>query len=106
MKRRGTKVGPGSPITAGKRRRLGRRVKKREDKLRRQYRKIHGKVVDWVNYYTVEDGSLYVSIRFKDKTDFSMCFSPQILADSVELCDTTTDNFEVIRSYEGQEPSA
>lgn len=94
------------PITATERRRLDPRAEKREARLRRKYREIHGKVVDWVNYYTVEDGSVYVTIRFKDKTDFSLCFSPRIVTDRVELCDSTTDDFKVIRLYEGEGPPA
>ena len=96
----------GKRISATKRGQLDPRLTKREAKLRRKYREIHGKVVDWVHYYTVEDGSLYVSIRFKDKTDFSLCFSPRIVTDRVELCNSTTDDFNVIRLFEGEEPPA
>lgn len=74
----------------------------REERLRQRYRAIHGKVVDWVDYYTVEDGSLYISVRFKDNTDFSLCFFPRIITDRVELCDTTTEDFEIIQLYEGK----
>jgi len=106
MKTSTKRVDRRKPITATERRRLNPRAKKREERLRRKYREIHGKVVDWVNYYTVEDGSVYVTIRFKDKTDFSLCFSPRIVTDRVELCDSTTDDFNVIRLYEGEEPPA
>jgi hypothetical protein len=74
----------------------------REERLRRRYRAIHCKVVDWVDYYTVEDGSLYISVRFKDNTDFSLCFFPRIITDRVELCDSTTEDFEIIQLYEEQ----
>ena len=93
-------------ITATEGGRVDPRLTKREERLRRKYREIHGKVVDWVNYYTVEDGSVYVTIRFKDKTDFSLCFSPRIVTDRVELCDSTTDDFNIIRLFEGEEPPA
>jgi len=106
MKTSTKQVEGGNRISATERGRLDPRLRKREEKLRRKYPEVHGKVVDWVHYYTVEDGSLYVSIRFKDKTDFSLCFSPRILTDRVELCDSTTDDFNIIRLFEGEEPPA
>jgi len=56
-------------------------------------REIHGKIVDWVNH-SFEEGSLFVSIRFTDKTDFSLQFSPTILTDSIDLSDISTGNFK------------
>jgi hypothetical protein len=67
-----------TPLTADQHRRLEERIKKRHERLRNKYREIHGKTVDWVSY-GFEDGSLYIDIRFKDKTDFSLRFSPQIV---------------------------
>ncbi|MGE5110959.1 MAG: hypothetical protein ACM3JB_08900 [Acidobacteriaceae bacterium] len=102
MKTSVKKVDIGKPITANEHKRLAARIKKREERMRGRYREIHGRVVDWVDYYTIEDGSLYISIRFKDKTDFSLCFYPRIITDRVELCDSTTDDFDIIRLYEGK----
>lgn len=90
------------PINTKGRNTVGGKATNREERLRRRYRAIHGKVVDWVDYYTVEDGSLYISVRFKDNTDFSLCFFPRIITDRVELCDSTTEDFEIIQLYEGQ----
>ena len=87
-----------TPITAKEHRRLDKRIKKRHEKLRRRYREIHGKAVDWVNY-SFEEGTLFVSIRFKDKTDFSLQFSPQIITDAIDLSDMSTGNFKLIREY-------
>ena len=102
MKTTVKRVDIGKPISPNERRRLAARIKKREEHLRKRYREIHGKVVDYVNY-TVEDRTLYVSIRFKDKTDFSLYFYPRIVTDRrVELCDSATDDFDVIRLYEGR----
>jgi hypothetical protein len=47
----------------------------------------------------VEDGSLYVSIRFMDKTEFSLQFSAAILTHSIDLSDMSTGNFKMIREY-------
>lgn len=55
---------------------LTEKTKQRHDLLRKRYREIHGKMVDWASY-SFEDGTLYVSIRFMDKTDFSLQFQSQ-----------------------------
>ena len=87
-----------TPLTSKQHRRLEERVKKRHERLRNKYREIHGKTVDWVSY-SFEDGSLYIDIRFKDKTDFSLRFSPQIVTDGIDLSDRSSGNFELIREY-------
>ena len=87
-----------TPLTSKQHRRLEERVKKRHEKLRNKYREIHGKTVDWVSY-SFEDGSLYIAIRFKDKTDFSLRFSPQIVTDGIDLSDMSSGNFKLIREY-------
>jgi hypothetical protein len=87
-----------TPITAKERRRLERKIKTRHEKLRKRYREIHGKVIDWVSH-NFEQGSLYVNIRFKDETDFSLRFSPQILIDGIDLSDIRTGDFKMIRKY-------
>ncbi len=87
-----------SPLTAKEHDILEEKIKKRHERLRSRYREIHGKIVDWVSY-SFEDGSLYVSLRFMDKTDFSLQFSPKILTDSIDLSDMSTGNFKMIREY-------
>ena len=77
---------------------LAEKIKQRHDLLRDRYREIHGKIVDWISY-SFGDGSLYLSIRFMDKTDFSLQFSPKILTESIYLSDMSTGNFEMIRRY-------
>ena len=77
---------------------LARKIKQSHDRLRNRYREIHKKVVDWVSD-SVEEGSVYVCIRFMDKTEFSLQFSPQILTDSIDLSDMSTGNFKMIREY-------
>ena len=77
---------------------LAQKIKQRHDRLRNTYREIHKKVVDWVSH-SVEQGSVYVCIRFIDKTEFSLQFSPKILTDSIDLSDMSTGNFKMIREY-------
>ena len=85
-------------MTTKQHRRLAERIKKRHEKLRKRYREIHGKTVDWVSY-SFEEGSLYIDIRFKDKTDFSLRFSPQIVTDGIDLSDMSSGTFKLIREY-------
>jgi hypothetical protein len=68
---------PLTPITAKERREIHKRIKKRQEQLRKRYPEIHGKVVDFVTH-SVQDGTLYVSIRFKDKTHFSIRYACQM----------------------------
>jgi hypothetical protein len=77
---------------------LAQKIKKRHDRLRNRYREIHKKVVDWVSH-SVEQGSVYVCIRFMDETEFSLQFTPRILTDSIDLSDMSTGNFKMIREY-------
>ncbi len=87
-----------APITARERTELDERIKRKHERLRNRYPEIHDKVVDWVQHY-VEDGTLYVCIRFQDKTDFALEFRPQIVRVGTELCDSATEDFDVIRNY-------
>ena len=77
---------------------LAPKIKERHARLRNRYREIHKKTVDWVSH-SVEEGSVYVCIRFMDKTEFSLQFSPQILTDGIDLSDMSTGNFKMIREY-------
>lgn len=86
------------PITARERKRLDKRIAARHEKLRKKHPEIHGKIVDWISH-SVEDNSLYVTVRFKDKTQFSLSFNPQIATHSVDLSDMSTGDFKMIRQY-------
>ena len=86
------------PVSPKERRKWERVGEKKNEELRSKYRAVHGKVVDWVDH-VIEDGYLFVSIRFKDKTDFCLLFSPKIVTDEIALCDVRTGNFRVLRQY-------
>ena len=86
------------PISARDHKRLEKRIKARHEKLRKKYREIHGKVVDWISH-SIEDNCLYVNVRFKDKTQFSLRFVPQIATHYVDLSDISTGDFKMIREY-------
>ena len=86
------------PITAREHKRLEKRIAARHEKLRKKYREIHGKVVDWISH-SIEDNCLYINVRFKDKTQFSLRFVPQIATHYVDLSDISTGDFKMIREY-------
>lgn len=60
-----------TPITAKERREIRQRIKKRHERLRKRYKEIRGKRVDWIDHHYGE-GFLHVGIRFRDKTYFSL----------------------------------
>ncbi len=62
---------PLTPIAAKERRKIDKSIKKKYDRFRRRYPEVHGRVVDFITH-CIEDGTLYVSVRFKDKADFSL----------------------------------
>ena len=86
------------PMPAKERKRLEAAMERSDEKLRSRYREVHGKVVDWIDH-TVENGCLYVGIRFKDKTDFALCFSPKIVPDIIDLSEVTAGDTRLIREY-------
>jgi len=89
---------PITPVSAKERRELGKRVKQRYEALRRKYPEVHGKVVDFINN-SIEDGTLYISVRFKDKTEFSLRYACHLFLAGADISDVTTGNFEIIREY-------
>jgi hypothetical protein len=86
------------PISAREHKRLEKKIAARHEKLRKKYPEIQGKVIDWISH-SVEDNSLYVNVRFKDKTQFSLSFIPQIATHYVDLSDISTGDFKMIREY-------
>src|SRR5215469_3234910 len=80
---------PTTPYTDKELRKIDRRIKKRQEKLRRRYKEIHGKRVDWIDHF-VEEGWLFIEVRFKDGRSFNLHFSPQIVTEGIELIDRRT----------------
>lgn len=89
---------PVTPITAKERRQISKRIKKRYERLRKRYKEIHGKRVDWIDHH-YEEGLLYVGIRFVDKTYFSLQFSPQIVTEGIEFSDMKTGDDVILKEY-------
>jgi len=49
--------------------------------------------------HSIEDGTLYFSVRFKDKTDFSLRYACDMFVVGADFCDFKTGDFEMIREY-------
>jgi len=93
-----------TPITAKERRKLDKSIKRKYDRFRRRYPEVHGKVVDFITH-SIEDGTLYFSVRFKDKTDFSLRYACDMFVVGADFCDFKTGDFEMIREYMRPMPS-
>jgi hypothetical protein len=89
---------PITPITAKERKRLNEAIKKLHERLRKRYPELHGKVVDFVTH-AVEEGRLYVGIRFEDKTEFSIRYSCGMSVVGVDLCDVRTGDYKTVREF-------
>jgi hypothetical protein len=89
---------PVTPITAKELKRINKRIRRRHKRHRRRYPEVHGKVVDFITH-AVEDGTLYIAIRFKDKTDFSLRYACDMFIVGADFSDSQTGDHEIIREY-------
>lgn len=58
-------------ITAEERKEIAQPIKKQREQLRKWYPEVHGKTVDFITH-SIDDGTLYLSVRFKEKTSFCL----------------------------------
>jgi hypothetical protein len=89
---------PVKPISAAERRRLDGRIKKKHEKLRRQYPEVHGKKVDWISHWH-EEGLCIFDVRFTDGKNFSVLCHPEIVTDSIDFSDMKTGDQVILRKY-------
>ena len=89
---------PITPFTAKEHREIEKQIARRQEQLRNVYPEIHGKVVDFITH-TVTDGTLYVSIHFKDRTNFSIRYGCDMFVVGVDLSDWRDGNCNIIREY-------
>ena len=94
---------PITPFTAKERKRFDQRIKKKYERFRKRYPEVHGKVVDFITH-SIEDGTLYFSVRFKDKTDFSLRYACDMFVVGADFGDFKTGDFEMIHEYMGPIP--
>ena len=85
-------------ITAKERREIGKRSKQREERLRWKYPEVHGKVVDFITH-TIDEGTLYFTVRFEDKTSFCLRYACDMFAVGADLSDWRSGDFYILREY-------
>ncbi len=85
-------------ISAKEHKEIDKRIKKRQERLRKRYPEVRGKVVDFISHY-VTDGTLYFNVRFKDKTNFSLRYSSQMFIVGADFSDMKSGNVDIIREY-------
>lgn len=49
--------------------------------------------------HSIEGGTLYFGVRFKDKTDCSLRYACDMFVVGADFCDFKTCDFEMIREY-------
>jgi len=86
------------PISAAERKRLEKRIQQKHEKLRRRYREVHDKKVDWISHW-IEEGILFFTVRFTDGKCFSVTYSPSLILDTVDLSDTSTGDDIILKNY-------
>jgi hypothetical protein len=72
--------------------------KQRKERLRSKYPEVHGKVVDFITQ-TIDDGTLYLTVRFVDKTSFCLRYACDMFTVGADLSDWRSGNFHIIREY-------
>jgi hypothetical protein len=87
-----------TPISAKEHREIAKRIRKHREQLRKVYLEVHGKVVDFITH-TITDGTLYFSVHFKDKTNFSIRYGCDMFVVGVDLSDWRDGNYNIIREY-------
>ena len=85
-------------ITAKERRETAKRTKQRQDEQRERYPEVHGKVVDFITH-TIDDGTLYFTVRFRDKTSFCLRYGYGMFVVGADLSDWRSGNYNIIREY-------
>jgi hypothetical protein len=89
---------PITPITAKQSREIDRRIRKRKERLRRRYPEVHGRVVDYISH-SIQDGILFFSVVFKDKTNFSLRYACEMFTVGADFGDMRTGDLEIVREY-------
>jgi hypothetical protein len=89
---------PITRITAEKSKELDRRIQKRKEELRKRYPEVHGRAVDYISH-SIEDGSLFFTVAFKDKTTFSLRFACEMFITGADFGDMRTGDLEIVREY-------
>ena len=75
--------------------RLEKLIQKKYEPSRRRHPEIRCKRVGWTTY-NYEEGELYITVRFMDKTAFHIQLRPDIVINGVELSDWKTGDDKIL----------
>jgi len=89
---------PVTRITDDERRKLRKLMKTRLQMRRKKYPEVRGKVVDYITH-SIDDGTLYFSIWFKDKTALSLRYACDMFIVGADFSDWQTGDDHIIRQY-------
>lgn len=64
----------------------------------KRYPGLYGKVVDWVEHEFTE-GSLYIHVRFQDRTELTYTVGSRLFIEEAVLGDISTGDYSVLREY-------
>ena len=64
----------------------------------KQYPGLHGKVVDWVEHEFTE-GSLYIHVRFQDRTELTYTIGSRLFIEEAVLGDISTGDYSVLKEF-------
>ncbi|MFZ3329703.1 MAG: hypothetical protein WA197_03670 [Candidatus Acidiferrales bacterium] len=68
----------------------------------RQYRGLHGKVVDWIEH-KFEERLLYIQVRFVDKTELCWRIATRMSIEEGDLSDWKSGGFQQLRVFVGNQ---
>ena len=68
----------------------------------KQYPEVRGKVVDWVEH-EFEEGSLYIHVRFQDRTELTYTLGCRLFIEEAVLGDLSTGNYKTMREFVSNE---
>ena len=68
----------------------------------KQYPGVRGKVVDWVEH-EFEEGTLYIHVRFQDKTELTYTLGSRLFIEESVLGNLTTGNYRTVSKYVSNE---
>ena len=89
---------PVRPLTPKEHKKLNKLMKKRMETRRKKYPEVRGKVVDFITH-TIDDGTLYFTVHFKDDTSFCLRYACDMFAVGAELSDWQSGDFHILREY-------
>jgi len=78
---------------------LAKPIARKKEKLRRQYREIRGKRVDWISHHA-DEGLVTLQVQFMDGTRFLVQYGhSEFVLDLVSHADASSGDLKVIRDY-------